>query len=311
MAMSWPSVPLEQWQPTRDTVHLWTQIVGKTRLALAPRTNHWWSCTLYVTVRGLSTSLMPYPGGGAEVEFDFTRHELTIATIGGQVRRMPLVARTVADFYAEFRAQLDSLGIDVPIATTPNEIPDAIPFDADDVHGDYDAHAMHRFWLSLVGAHRVMTRFRAGFRGKASPVHFFWGAFDLAVTRFSGRRAPRHPGGIPNCPDWVMAEAYSDEVSSCGYWPGGAAEGLFYSYAYPAPAGFAEYAVLPRAAHFDEQLGEFVLPYTAVREAADPDSVLLDFFNSTFLAAYSLAGWPTTEDGEPRWAVATARSADG
>jgi len=288
----WPSLPVEQWQATRDTVHLWTQIVGKTRLALAPLLNHWWSATLYVSARGLTTSLMPYPGGGVEIEFDFTRHELTFTTTGGAVRRMALAPRTVADFYAEFRSQLDSLGIDARIAMMPNEIPDAIPFDADTVHDSYDAEAMHRFWLSLVDAHRVMSGFRAAFRGKASPVHFFWGAFDLAVTRFSGRPAPRHPGGIPNCPDWVMTEAYCEEVSSCGYWPGGAAEGIFYSYAYPEPDGFRDQRVLPEAAYYDDQLGEFVLPYAAVREASDPDAYLLSFLDSTFQAARHLAQWP-------------------
>ena len=206
--MSWPSLPLEQWQQTRDTVHLWTQIVGKTRLGLAPQLNHWWSSALYVTARGLTTSLMPYRGGGAEIEFDFTRHELVITTTNGAARRMPLASRKIADFYAEYRAHLDDLGIDVTISRMPNEIPDAIAFDADMVHDQYDAEAMHRFWLSLVSAHRVMSQFRTGWRGKASPVHFFWGAFDLAVTRFSGRPAPKHPGGIPNCPDSVMAEAY-------------------------------------------------------------------------------------------------------
>jgi hypothetical protein len=292
MTASWPSLPLEEWQQTRDTVHLWTQIVGKTRLALAPRLNHWWSSTLYVSARGLTTSLMPYADGGAEIEFDFIGHELTISTTGGAVRRMALVPRSVADFYREFRSDLDSLGIEAPINTMPNEIPGAVPFDADDAHDQYDAEAMHRFWLSLVNAHRVMSRFRAGFRGKASPVHFFWGAFDLAVTRFSGRPAPRHPGGIPNCPDWVMAEAYSDEVSSCGYWPGGTGEGLFYSYAYPVPAGFADYPVTPDAAYYDKQLGEFVLPYAAVRTAADPDACLRDFLESTYQAAYRVARWP-------------------
>jgi hypothetical protein len=288
----WPSLPVDQWQATRDTVHMWTQIVGKTRLVLAPRLNHWWSSTLYVSARGLTTSLMPYPGGGAEIEFDFTRHELTIATTGGAVRRMPLAPRTVADFYAEFRSHLDGLGIDAPIFAAPNEVPDAIAFDADTVHDQYDAEAMHRFWLSLVDADRVMSRFRAAFRGKASPVHFFWGAFDLAVTRFSGRPAPRHPGGIPNCPDWVMAEAYCDEVSSCGYWPGGAAQGVFYSYAYPEPDGFRDQRVMPEAAYFDDQLGEFVLPYAAVRAASDPDAFLLSFLDSTFQAAQRLARWP-------------------
>jgi len=289
---NWPSLPLEQWQGTRDTVHLWTQIVGKTRLALGPRVNHWWGSTLYVSVRGLTTSLMPYPGGGVEIEFDFTRDELTITTTGGAVRRMELAPRTVADFHAEFRSHLDALGIDVPVAVMPNEILDAVPFRADTVHDQYDAEAMHRYWLSLVDANRVMTQFRAGFRGKASPVHFFWGAFDLAVTRFSGRPAPRHPGGIPNCPDWVTEEAYSEEVSSCGYWPGGAAEGIFYSYAYPQPEGFQDQSVAPEAAYFDAQLGEFVLPYAAVRGASDPDAYLLSFLDSTFQAAQRLAKWP-------------------
>lgn len=299
MERSWPSLPLDQWQPTRDTVHLWTQIVGKTRLALAPPLNHWWNSALYVTARGLTTSLMPYAGGGAEIAFDFTGHELTIATTTGAIRRIELAPRTVADFYAEYRSSLEDLGIAATINTTPNEIPDAVPFDADTVHASYDAEAVHRFWLSLVSAHRVMSRFRAGFRGKASPVHFFWGAFDLAVTRFSGRPAPRHPGGIPNCPDWVMAEAYSDEVSSCGYWPGGAAEGVFYSYAYPVPDGFTEQPVTPDAAYYDHRLGEFVLPYAAVRSASDPDSCLLGFLDSTFQAASRLAAWPGPHYPQP------------
>ena len=294
----WPALPVGQWQATRDTVHLWTQIVGKTRLGLEPPLNHWWNATLYVSPRGLTTSLMPYAGGSAEVEFDFTRHELAITTTRGAVRRMPLAPRTVADFYAEYRSHLDDLGIDVAIHTTPNELPDVIPFEADNVHADYDAEAMHRFWLSLVSANRVMSQFRAGFRGKASPVHFFWGAFDLAVTRFSGRPAPRHPGGIPNCPDRVMAEAYSGEVSSCGYWPGGTGEGIFYSYAYPGPKGFRDQPVTPGAAYYDEQLGEFVLPYAAVRSASDPGACLLGFLNSTYEAAYRQASWPCSATGE-------------
>jgi hypothetical protein len=297
-SVGWPALPVEQWQPTRDTVHLWTQIVGKTRLGLEPPLNHWWNATLYVSPRGLTTSLMPYASGSAEVEFDFTRHELTITTTQGGARRMALKPRTVADFYAEYRSHLHDLGIDVAIHTTPNEIAEVVPFEADNAHADYDGEAMHRFWLSLVSANRVMSRFRAGFRGKASPVHFFWGAFDLAVTRFSGRPAPRHPGGIPNCPDWVMAEAYSAEVSSCGYWPGGADEGIFYSYAYPAPEGFRDQPVTPGAAYYDEQLGEFVLPYAVVRSASDPDACLLGFLNSTFEAAYRLAEWPCSATGE-------------
>jgi hypothetical protein len=288
--MSWPSVPVDEWRPTLDTVHRWTQIVGKTRVALTPPLNHWWNSSLYVTSRGLGTSLMP--GGGLEVGFDFIGHELVLSTTGGEIRRMALAPRSVADFYAEYRAHLSALGISLDINAAPNELPDATPFDADDVHAAYDAGAMHRFWLSLLDAHRVLTRFRAGFRGKASPVHFFWGAFDLAVTRFSGRAAPRHPGGVIHCADWVMVEAYSDEVSSCGYWPGGAEEGAFYSYAYPAPAGFAGFPVAPAAAYFDESLGEFLLPYAAVRTASDPDAYLMEFLTSTFEAARSLAHWP-------------------
>jgi hypothetical protein len=271
---------------------MWTQIVGKTRLELEPRSNHWWNSTLYVNSRGLTTSLMPYSGGGAEIEFDFVAHQLLITTTGGAIRRMALLPRTVADFYAEFRSHLDRLGIEVTINAVPNEVADVIPFDIDDTHKDYDPDAMHRFWLSLVDAHRVLSRFRAGFRGKASPVHFFWGSFDLAVTRFSGRPAPPHPGGVPNCPDWVMAEAYSDELSSCGYWPGGASEGVFYSYAYPEPAVFRSQTVVPAAAYFDEQLGEFVLPYAAVRTAPDPDQYLFEFLESTFRAASDSAAWP-------------------
>jgi hypothetical protein len=288
----WPSVPTEQWQPTRETLHMWTQIVGKTRLELEPRSNHWWNSTLYVSARGLTTSLMPYSGGGAEIEFDFVAHQLLITTTSGAVRQIALAPRTVADFYAEFRSHLDSLGIDVTINTVPNEVADAIPFDIDDTHKHYDADAVHRFWLSLVDAHRVLSRFRAAFRGKASPVHFFWGSFDLAVTRFSGRPAPPHPGGVPNCPDWVMVEAYSDELSSCGYWPGGASEGVLYSYAYPEPAMFRTETVTPAAAYFDQQLGEFVLPYAAVRSASNPDDYLLEFLESTFRAASDSAGWP-------------------
>jgi len=295
---TWPALPLAQWQPTRDTVHLWTQIVGKTRLALEPRLNHWWNSTLYVSARGLTTGLMPTSDGGAEIELDFTRHELTMTTTQGESRRMGLRPRTVADFYAEYRSHLQELGIDAVINPMPCEVADAVPFDADTVHADYDADAVYRFWLSLVSAHRVMTTFRAGFRGKASPVHFFWGAFDLAVTRFSGRPAPRHPGGVPNCPDWVMAEAYSGEVSSCGYWPGGAEEGIFYSYAYPAPAGFSDQPVSPGPAYFDEKLGEFVLPYAAVRTAPAPEASLLSFLNSTFEAAYRQAGWTCSKQGD-------------
>lgn len=296
-AMSWPSLPVERWQATRDTVHLWSQIVGKTRLGLESKLNHVWQSALYVSARGLTTSLMPFAGGGAEIEFDFIRHELVITTTSGRVRRMSLAPRSVADFYTEYRSHLTSLGIHVAINTVPNEIPDAIPFETDHLHASYDAEMMREFWLSLVNAQRLFTRFRGGFHGKTSPVHFFWGAFDLAVTRFSGRPAPRHPGGIPNTPDWVMHQAYSHEVSSAGYWPGGAEEGIFYSYAYPAPPGFADQAVTPEAAYFDEGLGEFVLPYKAVREADDPDRYLTEFLESTFQAAHDLARWPEVPSG--------------
>jgi hypothetical protein len=289
----WPPLPLADWQDTKDTLHLWTQIVGKVRLELEPMTNHWWNVPLYVNSVGLTTSLMPYQGMGVEIVFDFIRHQLVIETSQGSSRQVALRPRTVADFFGEFEAQMAALGINVPIKATPVEIPTAIPF-ADDVeHDSYDAAAAHAFWISLVSAERVLGRFRAEFRGKVSPVHFFWGAFDLAVTRFSGRPAERHPGGVPNCPDWVMWEAYSDEVSSCGYWPDYDTEGAFYSYAYPDPPGFRTHPVQPGEARFDHALGEFVLPYADVRRAADPDQYLLSFLTSTFDAAASSAGWPT------------------
>jgi uncharacterized protein DUF5996 len=302
MSTPWPALPVQHWEATRDTVHLWTQIVGKVRLALEPRANHWWNVPLYVNSRGLTTSLMPYQSGGVEIWFDFTAHQLTIQTTDGDTRTMSLHPRDVADFFSEFRSHLDEVGIAVRINPMPAEISDAVPFPDDHVHASYDEEAVHRFWQSLVSAHRVLARFRAGYRGKASPVHFFWGGFDLAVSRFSGRIAPPHPGGVPHCPDWVMVEAYSDELSSCGYWPNGAAEGLFYSYAYPEPAGFREHPVAPGAAHYDAALGEFVLPYESVRTARDPDAYLLEFLSSTFEAARTLAGWE-------RWPTSTAHAA--
>ena len=289
----WPALPLADWQDTRDTLHLWTQVVGKVRLALAPAVNHWWHVPLYVDARGLTTSLMPLgDGAGLEVVFDLTAHELQLLTTRGVRRRMALEPRSVADFAAEFRSHLDALGVHVPINPMPVEIAGAVPFDRDHEHASYDADAVHRFWTSLVSAHRVLSAFRGGWRGKASPVHFFWGAFDLAVTRFSGRPATPHPGGVPHCPDWVMTEAYSDEVSSCGYWPGGADEGVFYAYAYPEPAGYRSARVAPASARFDEALGEFVLPYADVRRAADPDAVLLEFLTATHEAAVTTGSWP-------------------
>jgi len=299
MSTPWPALPVQQWETTRDTLHLWTQVVGKVRLALEPRVNHWWNVPLYVNSHGLTTSLMPHQGRGVEIEFDFTAHHLTIQTTDGATRSMSLEPRDVAGFYSELMSHLDAAGIAVQINPMPAEIPDAIPFPDDHLHAAYDEEAVHRFWQSLVSAHRVLSRFRADYRGKASPVHFFWGGFDLAVTRFSGRVAPPHPGGVPHCPDWVMVEAYSDELSSCGYWPSGANEGLFYSYAYPEPAGFREHRVAPDDARYDADLGEFVLPYESVRTATDPDAYLLEFLSSTFDAASSLAHWerrPTPTD---------------
>lgn len=288
----WPTLVVEDWQDTRDTVHLWTQIVGKVKLAATPMVNHWWNVPLYVDARGLTTSLMTWRSTTFDVSFDFVEHVLTIRVIDGRSQTMALEPRSVADFHAEFRRRLDDLGIDVPISATPVEIVDAIPFAADTTHASYDAAAMTDFWRSLVSADRVMSAFRADFTGKNSPVHFFWGAFDLAVTRFSGRPAPPHPGGVPNCPDWVMTEAYSEEVSSAGYWPGGAEEGIFYSYAYPQPAGFDTADLGVDGAYFDTDLGEFVLPYRTVRTAPEPESLLRAFLDATAAAARELAAWP-------------------
>ena len=289
----WPDLPLEQWRDTYATLHMWTQIVGKTRLALAPMQNHWWQVALYVTPRGLTTSAIPAGTRTFAVDFDFIDHQLLLRDSDGAARRLPLAPRSVADFYAEYMSALRSLGIDARLKPSPVEVVTAIPFAEDRTHASYDADAVSRCWRILVQADRVMKRFRGRFLGKASPVHFFWGSFDLAATRFSGRPAPRHGGGAPNCPDYVMVEAYSHECSSCGFWPGGGAidEPAFYSYAYPAPPGFADRAVLPAGARYSAEAGEFLLPYSAVRSASDPDEVLLQFFQSTYDAAADLARW--------------------
>ncbi|MDQ3944263.1 MAG: DUF5996 family protein [Actinomycetota bacterium] len=287
----WPALPVAAWEDTRDTLHLWTQIVGKVRLALEPWVNHSWQVPLYVNARGLTTSLMPDGGRGIEIQFDFGRHLLEMHTTDGAERQIRLEPRSVADFYAETLARLAELDVSVEILPRPVEIPVAIPFPEDDTHDSYDPDYAHRFWQSLVQAQRVLTVFRSRFVGKVSPVHFLWGAFDLAVTRFSGRDAPRHPGGVPNCADWVMADAYSQEVSSCGYWPGGATEGVFYAYAYPEPAGFRDWPVEPGEAAYDPGLGEFVLPYEVVRTADDPDATLLGFLQTTYEAAAELGQW--------------------
>jgi hypothetical protein len=272
-------------------LHLWTQVVGKVRLALEPMVNHWWQVPLYVSARGLTTSLMHAGATGVEMEFDFIDQALVVRTSAGEDRRVPLAPCSVADFHRATVAALDEVGVRVRMLARPVEVPEAIPFARDVRPRPYDAAAARRFWVALTGADRVMRGFRAAFVGKASPVHFFWGSFDLATSRFSGRTAPKHPGGAPNCADWVQELAYSHEVSSCGFWPGGGGEGLFYAYAYPSPSGFADWPVQPHPARFDGDLGEFVLPYEAVRTAEDPDATLLRFLQSTYDAAAELAHW--------------------
>ncbi len=286
----WPALKASSWDDTRDTFHMWLQIVGKIRLALEPMVNHWWQTALYVSSRGLTTGLMPAPHGGLEIEFDVVDDALQLRSTDGRLRVVRLEPRSVASFYDATMTALRDLDVPVTINARPNEVTEAIPFAHDEQHRSYDADAVRAFWQQLVNAHRVMTRFRARFVGKVSPVHFFWGGPDLAVTRFSGRRAPKHPGGVPNCPDYVQQLAYSHEVHSVGFWWGGE-EGSFYAYAYPAPPGFAERKATPDAAVFDAALGEFVLPYEAVRTADAPDEYLLSFFQSTYEAAAELARW--------------------
>lgn len=290
---SWPPLPLAQWQDTYATLHMWTQIVGKVRLAQAPMLNHWWQVPLYVTTRGLTTSPIPYGEVRFEISFDFLDHELRVQTSDGALRTLALAPRSVADFYHELMAALRALGLEVKIWTMPVEVPDPMPFDQDDKHHYYVAEHAQRFWRVLQQADRVLQQFRGGFLGKCSPVHFFWGSFDLAVTRFSGRMAPPHPGGIAHMADWVTRLAYSHEVSSCGFWPGGGPvpEAVFYAYAYPEPDGFKEYAVRPQAAHYSDTMREFLLPYEAVRQAAQPDSMLLEFAQSTYEATAVRGGW--------------------
>jgi Family of unknown function (DUF5996) len=281
------------WRDTCATLHLFTQIVGKVRLVRTPWLNHSWHVALYVTARGLSTSPIPDGTRNFEIAFDFVNHSLQISTSDGPWRTFALSGHSVASFYRTVMTELAELGIAVAIDETPNELPDGIKFSEDEVHASYDRDAVGSFFKILVNADRVFKRFRTGFLGKASPVHFFWGSFDLAVTRFSGRPAPRHPGGVPHLSDAVACEAYSHEVSSAGFWPGSGAIDYpaFYSYAYPEPAGFRTTKVRPEAAFFSEALGEFILPYDAVRTAGNPDALLLDFLQSTYLAAAKNAWW--------------------
>ena len=288
---AWPKLVVDEWADTRDTLHMWTQVVGKVRMALTPLVNHWWNVPLYVSTRGLTTSPIPYGTRSFAMTFDFVDHQLVVETDDPDRRTVTLAPKPVAVFYEETMAALDSLGIEVRILARPVEVEEAIPFAEDHTHSAYDPDAAFRFWRLLVQADRVFNVFRARYVGKVSPVHVFWGALDLACTRFSGRTAPTHPGGAPNCGDWVMEEAYSHEVSSAGYFAGGAIEGAFYSYAYPEPEGYADYAVEPADAGYDTQLREFLLPYDVVRRAEDPDAVLLDFLQTTYEAAADLGGW--------------------
>jgi hypothetical protein len=305
---AWPPLPYDEWKDTCATLHRWTQIVGKIRLAQSPWTNHSWHVPLYVTARGLGTSPIWYGSRVFEIDFDFIDHVLRISTSDGEVRTVALRPRSVAELYRELFGQLAGLGMQIRIHDRPNEVPDAIPFEQDEVHRSYDAAYANRFWQVLLQADRVFKQFRAGFVGKNSPVHFFWGSFDLASTRFSGAEAPAHPGGVVNCPDWVTREAYSHEVSSCGFWPGNesARFPLFYSYAYPAPAGFSDAVVRPATARYEAAFGEFVLPYEDMRQAPSPDQALYEFLQSTYEAAADLGKWDRglLERGKD-WAVQT------
>jgi hypothetical protein len=302
----WPQLSLDDWAPTQATLHRWTQIVGKTRLALAPMQNHWWQVVLYVTGNGLTTSPIPYGDRAFEVDFDFVDHALVIRTSDGETRNLPLAPRSVADFYAEYLSTLRSLGIEVRIRPKPVEIPDTTPFTEDREHASYDADAVRRCWHVLVHADSALKEFRGRFIGKASPSHFFWGGFDIACTRFSGRTAPRHPGGIPNTPDYVNFEAYSHQCISAGWWPGTVgspvAEPAFYAYAYPEPPGCDVALLRPKSAYWQPQMHLWILPYESVRTAADPEQEMLEFFQSTYEAAADLSKWDRASlERPPGW----------
>jgi hypothetical protein len=292
MKRNWPALDYADWRDTALTLQLWSQIVGKIRLALAPWRNHGWQVPLYVTARGLGSSGIPAGMDMIDIEFDFVDHRLVCRSSNGKVRHVALMAMTVAAFYGEVMEAMTTIGAEVRVNLLPNEVVNPIAFDKDTFHASYDGAAARRFWQAMVQIDRVFGRFQSGFLGKVSPVHFFWGGFDLAVTRFSGRAAPLHPGGVPGLPDKVTQEAYSHEVSSAGFWPGSDAypQPAFYSYAYPEPAGFRT-SPIPAEASFDETLGEFVLPYSAVCSAADPDALLLAFLSATYSAAADLGFW--------------------
>jgi len=289
----WPALDYNSWKDTLKTVHQWTQIVGKIRLVSMPWLNHSWHTSLYITARGLTTGSMPYKNGIYEIEFDFENHQLIISSTFEQNAVMELKPRTVANFYQELFEKLNALGIDVKIHGRPNELEHNTPFAENVTNQSYDAQSMVNFWQVAVSVHNVFSKFRSDFIGKCSPVHFFWGAFDIAVTRFSGRPAPLHHGEAPHMPKEVMQEAYSQEVSSAGFWPGAdnAPQPMFYSYAYPSPEGFGQQKVLPKEAFWSDDMGEFFLPYDVVRQAEDPEQMLLDFLQSTYEAAANTGKW--------------------
>ena len=288
----WPEIPYLKWRETAETLQLWAQIAGKIRLSLTPWVNHSWQVPLYVTARGLGTSPIPFGNEVFEIEFDFLDHRLAARDSRGQSKTLPLKPQTVAEFYRRVMGLLSEMGISVAINEVPSELANPIRFPDDTLHASYDADAVHRFWRALIQADRILKLFRSAFLGKVSPVHFFWGSFDLAVTRFSGRRAPLHPGGMPGLPDSIVREAYSHEVSSAGFWPGNDMfpEAAFYSYAYPEPDGFRARAV-PEGAYFDPTMGEFMLPYDIVRAAPQPEALLLEFLSATYAAAAELGHW--------------------
>lgn len=285
----WPRLRLDDWAATRDTLHMWTQIVGKARMAQSPLVNHWWHSTLYVSARGLTTGTFPAGSGMVDVELDLVDHRLLARSSNGGHRGFALEGQSVARFYEQTLEVLTALGVDPVFQPSPNEVDPAVPFAEDTAAREYDGDAAHLFWQQLVRVDRVLGEFRARFAGKVSPVHFYWGSMDMACTRFSGRSAPPHPGGAPNCADWVMVEAYDRELSSCGFWPGGGDEGAFYAYAYPTPEGFDERPV--SVGEYSTELGEFVLPYEVAAESDDPEATVLTFLQQTYEAAADLAGW--------------------
>jgi hypothetical protein len=288
---TWPALVVQDWASTRELLHLWSQILGKLRMGAEPMLNHWWQVTLYVSAHGLTTGVIHDPPHALELELDLVDHVLRIRSSRAAQRELALTSGSVAEFYFRVMAALADLGHKLDVWPVPVEMPTAIPFPEDRSRREYQPDHAHRFWRQLLAADRVLKTFRGEFAGKSSPVHFFWGSFDMAVTRFSGRPAPRHPGGAPNCPDWVMVEGYSHELTSCGFWPGGGQEGAFYAYAYPEPPGYSKANPGPPEAHYDQQLQQFILPYEAARTAPDPDALVLEFLRAAHHAAARLGHW--------------------